>query len=67
MSNSGWSNSANSSEIQTKASQVGAFALPIGSADSAILVNLAPGAYTLSLTSSDGNSGTGLLEIYLVK
>jgi hypothetical protein len=50
--------------IETDAKNVGAFALPEGSADAAIDVTLAPGAYTVVATTSDGSAGTVLLEIY---
>lgn len=66
-SNSGWSTSANAGAVSAAASQVGAFALPAGSADSAVLLTLTPGAYTLVLTSAGGAAGTGLLEVYFVK
>ena len=42
----------------------GAFALPTGSKDAALVSTLAPGAYTTPVTSSDGGSGVTLLEIY---
>ncbi len=47
-------------------SQVGAFALPAGSADAAIEVTLNPGSYTLQLSSANGGTGVGLVEVYLV-
>ena len=50
---------------QTSAS-VGALALPTGSKDAAKVVYLAPGAYTLQVTSGDGTSGTALAEVYQV-
>lgn len=46
--------------------QTGAFALASGSLDAALLVDVAPGAYTVQLRSEDGAVGTGLLEIYVV-
>ena len=62
--NSGWSTSADASAIAAGALEVGTFALASGSADAAILVNLAPGLYTAQVTSLDGTAGTGLVEIY---
>ena len=44
----------------------GAFPLPATSADSALLVNLAPGAYTAQVTSGDNTAGTVLFELYEV-
>jgi hypothetical protein len=46
---------------------VGAFALPAGSADAAILVTLQPGAYTVQVSSGDGSSGLALVEVYDVQ
>ena len=42
----------------------GAFAFPAGSRDAAVLVDLAPGSYGLQITSNDGTSGLGLIEVY---
>lgn len=44
----------------------GAFPLEPGSRDAALLVDVAPGSYTVHLRSEDGTAGTALLEIYLV-
>jgi pectin methylesterase-like acyl-CoA thioesterase len=62
--NAGWSTSADATAIAAGAAEVGTFALASGSADAAILVHLAPGLYTAQVTSLDGTSGTGLIEIY---
>ncbi|MFM9954463.1 MAG: hypothetical protein ACKVVO_10425 [Opitutaceae bacterium] len=45
---------------------VGAFALPAGSRDAALLTTLAPGNYTAQVTGTAGSDGTGLaiVEIY---
>ena len=45
-------------------SQVGAFALPAGSADSAILTSLAAGSYTSQLSGIGSSTGVALAEIY---
>jgi hypothetical protein len=47
--------------------QLGAFDLPPGSKDAALLVNLAAGSYTVHATSADGTSGVALIEIYEVE
>ena len=47
-------------------SSVGAFALPSGSNDSAIVVTLPPGAYTAQIAGASGTPGTALVEIYEV-
>jgi hypothetical protein len=45
--------------------RVGAFRfLDEASRDSALVVSLAPGAYTVQVKSGDGDSGTTLLEVY---
>jgi YVTN family beta-propeller protein len=45
-------------------SQVGAFALPQGSADSAVKVSLPSGTYTAQVSSVDESAGVVLAEIY---
>jgi hypothetical protein len=45
---------------------VGAFALPPTSSDSALLVTLAPGAYTAEVSGTNGTSGIALVEVYEV-
>jgi hypothetical protein len=62
--NTGWSTNTNPSAISTAALEVGAFALPGSSADSALLLTLSPGAYTVQITSAKGNSGIALFEAY---
>ena len=42
----------------------GAFALPAGSKDAALVATLAPGGYTSPVTATDGGSGVALLEVY---
>ena len=45
---------------------VGAFALPDGSKDAALVITLAPGAYTIHVSGKNGSDGIALLEIYEV-
>src|ERR1022692_3949918 len=45
-------------------STVGAFSLPSGSADSAMVVTLPSGSYTLQVTGTSNSTGIGLLEAY---
>ena len=47
-------------------SAVGAFSLPAGSADSALILTLPPGAYTAEVSGANGGSGIALVEIYEV-
>jgi hypothetical protein len=49
--------------IDAAARRVGAFALPPGSRDAAILVTLPPGAYSAQLL-DNGGDGIGLIEVY---
>ena len=62
--NIGWTTAANSAEISAAAVRAGAFAFAAGSADSALLVTLAPGAYGAIVSSANGQPGVGLAEIY---
>lgn len=63
-SNAGW---AGDPVIAAEAAAVGAFAFSNpNSGDSAVLITLAPGAYTVQTTSVSGASGEGLVEIYEV-
>jgi hypothetical protein len=65
-SNTGWSStSANQTTVNAADLQVGAFALPAGSADSALVTTLAPGAYTAQITGGAGGAtGLALAEVY---
>ena len=74
VSNTGWgsqlvvgtSTVAASYRLATAAdmSSVGAFKLTPGSTDSAMVVTLPPGQYTVELSEAGGSPGTGLAEIY---
>jgi uncharacterized delta-60 repeat protein len=55
---------ASAASLILAASQAGAFAFNSGSADSAIIVNLAPGTYSAQVTSASGTTGTALVEVY---
>jgi hypothetical protein len=61
--NSGWGGSAALTNVFT---QVGAFALPAGSNDAAMVMTLAPGPYTAEVSGLNGSSGVALVEIYEV-
>jgi len=50
--------------LRSAAAQVGAFPFLEGSADSALLVTLAPGAYTAIMEGVGGATGSGLVEVY---
>lgn len=64
--NTGWDSGDNADQISETAERVGAFALPAGSGDAALLINLPAGNYTVHLGSVSGTSGTGLTEAYEV-
>jgi alkaline phosphatase len=62
--NDDWGAGANPEAVSNAAKAVGAFALPAGSKDAALLVTLPPGRYTVELSGGNGTSGVGLLEVY---
>jgi hypothetical protein len=61
--NQGWSTGTATAAIMSSA---GAFALPSGSADSAIVVTLPAGVYTAQVSGAGATTGSALLEIYEV-
>ncbi len=63
-SNEGWERAANAAQIRTAAAGVGAFALAAGDADAALLVQLDPGTYTVTLRGLNGTTGAVLAEVY---
>lgn len=60
-SNTGW---GGGSALASDFLSVGAFALPNGSADDAILTTLAPAPYTIQISGENSTSGVALAEIY---
>lgn len=63
-SNAGWSTALNASAVVSAASSVGAFPLANGAKDAALLLTLAPGAYTFQVSNAAGNAGNALVEAY---
>jgi hypothetical protein len=61
LANDNWGGSAT---LQAAFAQAGAFALPGGSADAAIVVRLPPGGYTVVVSGVGNTTGTALVEIY---
>jgi hypothetical protein len=55
---------ATAADIAAAAARVGAFALPNGSKDSALITVLSGGAYTTSLARANATTGVALTEIY---
>ena len=62
--NDNWSDPAASSLVAIAAANAGAFALPAGSKDSALVLTLAPGAYTFRVAGAGGTTGVALVEVY---
>lgn len=62
--NTGWSASPDAAAIAEISRQVGAFALPAGSQDAALLLHLEPGAYSAQVLGVGGQSGIAIIEIY---
>jgi YVTN family beta-propeller protein len=65
-SNTGWGTGTDPSQITSAGASVGAFALAAGSADSALIVNVAAGAYTMQLSGVGNSTGVALAEVYEV-
>ncbi len=62
--NDDWGTNGNAAQIPLASSQVGAFPLPAGSADAAVLVDLAPGQYTVVASGKNNTAGLALVELY---
>ena len=68
MSNTNWLRSSNSGQLAFTAANLGAFELNTSGGDSALLLTLAPGIYTATISSASGEeSGVALAEFYLVR
>jgi hypothetical protein len=63
-SNDDWDSSANASELEAAFSQSGAFPLPVGGGDAALIADLPPGIYTALVQRASGSAGTALVEVY---
>ena len=57
-------NAATAAQLSTAFTQAGAFALGLGSRDSAVLVDLTAGNYSVEVSGVGGSSGLALVEIY---
>jgi hypothetical protein len=62
--NVGWETSPDAVQLPAIGAAVGAFPLTGGSADSAVVVELPPGGYTVVMASASGRTGVGLIELY---
>jgi hypothetical protein len=64
-SNDNWEAGVNTSaQLSGASAQVGAFPLLAGSKDAALLVTLAPGAYSVQVTGVGNPAGVALIEVY---
>lgn len=61
-----WGDAPNLAEIRATFGATGATPLTAGSEDTAMLVALPPGTYTVQLSSETGKPGTGEIEIFVV-
>lgn len=61
--NDNWGDGSNAAELTAATQRVGAFAFAAGSRDSAVLLNLDPGSYTVHAGTS-GAAGPSLIEVY---
>ena len=66
LSNDDWEIGADAAATASASVAVGAFDLASGSKDSAFVVTLPPGAYTIQATGKEGATGVALVEVYLV-
>lgn len=64
--NIGWQSAPQREALVAAGARAGAFPLAANRADSALLLTLAPAAYTLQVSGADGGSGIVLVEIYAV-
>ncbi len=62
--NDDWGQAANATAISATAATVGAFALPAGSLDAALLSSFNSGAYTVHVSGANADPGIALMEIY---
>jgi hypothetical protein len=62
--NDNWNDILGGALASDMAQKVGAFPLPGGSRDAAVVVELVPDAYTATVGTADGSTGTALVEVY---
>ncbi|ACB75279.1 hypothetical protein [Opitutus terrae] len=63
-SNDDWCDSDYSTEVAMASSVTGAYAFPDASYDSALLIDLPPGAYSMHVSGLENRCGIALLEVY---
>ena len=62
--NDNWGTAGDAALITSAAATTGAFALAPGSKDSALLVTLPPGSYTVTVNGVNATTGVALVEVY---
>ncbi len=62
--NDNWSDQMNADQIASQTLQLGAFPLPAGSKDAALLIALPPGSYSLQVSGVSSGQGVALVEAY---
>lgn len=62
--NADWGDSSVASSLAEEMERVGGFALEAGSSDSADILSLGSGLYTVIMSNGGGEGGVGLLELY---
>ncbi len=65
-SNDNWQEQASAAAVSSTAVQTGAFALAVGSKDSALVLTLEPGSYTLQVAGAGRTTGVALVEVYIL-
>lgn len=65
-SNTGWTVGGVTQDLAGAATLVGAFPLPEGSADCAMVVEVPPGPYTIQVSGVGDTTGEALVEIYVL-
>jgi hypothetical protein len=59
-----WSQAPNAADIRHAATLAGAFELPDGSKDAALVATMLPGGYTVQVSGLNNTTGTSLVEVY---
>ncbi len=62
--NNDWGDGGQEATLRAAFLAAGAFELPGGSKDAALLLRLPPGGYTVQAAGADGATGTALVEVY---
>lgn len=62
--NNDWGEGGQEAALRAAFLAAGAFELPAGSRDAALLLRLPPGGYTVQAAGADGATGTALVEVY---